>query len=161
MSAYGYKQTCGDIHDFEVKIAPGLPKALTDHAKTTQIVLNLISNAIKYSPAGGKITVTALPNANGDEIAVRVSDTGIGIAPEDIDRVFETFYRVKNEETYEIRGTGLGLYIVKSLVEGIGGTMGVVSELGQGSTFWFTMPAAQLGNGMTRREPSEQQSLVG
>ena len=150
-----------DIHDFEIHVAPGLPKALTDHAKTTQIVLNLISNAIKYSPAGGKISVTAVPRANGDEIEVSVTDAGIGIASEDIDHVFDTFYRVKNDDTYEIRGTGLGLYIVKSLVEGIGGSMGVVSEFGHGSTFWFTMPAAQLGNGMTRREPIEQQSFVG
>lgn len=150
-----------DIHEFDVQVADGISKALTDHAKTTQIVLNLISNAIKYSPGGGKITVTAVPSESGDEILVRVTDAGIGIAPEDVDRVFDTFYRVKNEETYEIRGTGLGLYIVKSLVEGIGGTMGVESELGQGSTFWFTLPAAQLANGMARREPSEQQSLVG
>ena len=150
-----------DIHDFEVYVAPGLPKAWSDHAKTTQIVLNIISNAIKYSPAGGKIKIAALPCSDGEEIEVSVADEGIGIPPEDVDRVFETFYRVQNEATFEIRGTGLGLFIVKSIVEAIGGSMSVTSELGSGSTFSFTMPAAMLGSGIVRREPSEQQSLVG
>jgi signal transduction histidine kinase len=66
--------------------------------------------------------------------------------------VFDTFYRVKNEQPYEIRGTGLGLYIVKSLIEGIGGTLNVESEVGVGSTFSFTMPASLTGTTLTRRE---------
>jgi PAS domain S-box-containing protein len=148
------------IHEFEIDIAPDLPKALTDEGKTTQVVLNLISNAIKYSPEGGVINVAAAPSDDGRDVVIRVSDQGIGIAPEDIDQVFETFYRVKNEQTYEIRGTGLGLYIVKSIVEGIGGTMGVESEVGKGSTFYFTMPAALIGTTQPRREQHEQ-SLIG
>jgi PAS domain S-box-containing protein len=149
-----------DIHQIEIDIAPGLPKALTDEGKTTQVVLNLVSNAIKYSPAGGTIHISAEPSEDGHDVVVKVSDQGIGIAPEDIDRVFDTFYCVKNEETYEIRGTGLGLYIVRSIVEGIGGTMGVESEVGKGSTFYFTMPTALIGTTQPKREQYEQ-SLIG
>jgi signal transduction histidine kinase len=143
-----------------VDIEPGLPKALSDEAKTKQVILNLLSNAIKYSPGGGTIRVSASAVEDGNKVLVRVSDQGIGIAPEDLDRVFETFYRVKNEETYEIRGTGLGLFIVKSLVEGMGGAMGVESELGKGSTFHFTLPATVAASTMTRREQNAQ-SLIG
>jgi hypothetical protein len=78
----------------------------------------------------------------------------------DLERRRDTFYRVKNEQTYEIRGTGLGLYIVKSLVEGIGGTLNVESEVGVGSTFSFTMPASLSGSTLTQREENEQ-SLIG
>jgi signal transduction histidine kinase len=75
-----------------------------------------------------------------NDVIVGVTDQGLGIPSEEIDRVFDTFYRLKNEQTYEIRGTGLGLYIVKSLIEGIGGTLNVESEARVGSTFSFSMP---------------------
>jgi signal transduction histidine kinase len=147
-------------HEFEVDIAPDVPKVLADQAKMTQVVLNLLSNAIKYSPEGGTIRIAAEAADGGNSVVVRVSDQGIGLAPEDKDRVFETFYRVKSEETYEIRGTGLGLFIVKSLVEGMGGEMGVESELGSGSTFYFTLPTKTGGSTINWREQNAQ-SLVG
>ena len=150
-----------DNHTFEVDVAPGTPKALTDQAKTTQIVLNLVSNAIKYSPEGGTIRISTALSRSGEEVVVAITDEGIGIAPEDVDQVFETCYRVKNEQTYEIRGTGLGLYIVKSLVEGIGGTMSVESEVDKGSTFTFTMPAAPSGSWIARKEVYDEQSVIG
>lgn len=149
-----------ETHRFELDVAPDLPKALSDQAKTTQVVLNLLSNAIKYSPNGGTVRISAEPDRGGNQVIVRVSDEGIGIAPEDKERVFETFYRARNDETYEIRGTGLGLFIVKSLVEGMGGSMGVDSVLGKGSTFYFTLPTTVAGSNISWREQNAQ-SLVG
>ncbi len=105
-----------------------------------QLWTNLISNAIKYTPAGGRVTVTL---EEKDRWAVgTVEDTGIGIAPEDQPRIFEEFYRTPQAKEMEHRGTGLGLPLVKRIVEGHGGTIGVESALGQGSRLSFWLPVA-------------------
>jgi two-component system sensor histidine kinase/response regulator len=101
---------------------------------------NLISNAIKYTPAGGEVRVT-LEEQEGWAIGT-VEDTGIGIAPEDQDRIFEEFYRTPQAKEVEPRGTGLGLPLVKRVVERNGGTVEVNSELGQGTRFTFRLPVA-------------------
>jgi signal transduction histidine kinase len=103
-----------------------------------EVVLNLVSNAVKYTPEGGRVSVAARNAAGGVELAV--SDTGFGIAPEDQDKVFQRFYRVKDAQTRHIVGTGLGLPIVKQVVEGHGGSLELASRPGRGSTFTVRLP---------------------
>jgi two-component system sensor histidine kinase/response regulator len=106
----------------------------------TQLWTNLISNAIRYTPPDGRITII-LEERDNWAVGV-VKDTGIGIAPEDQDRIFEEFYRTPQAKETEPHGTGLGLPLVKRIVDGHGGTIEVTSELGQGSQFTFRLPTA-------------------
>lgn len=110
-----------------------------------QLWTNLISNAIKYTPAGGQVTIT-LDNEGEWAIGI-VEDTGIGIAPEDQARIFEEFYRTPQAKEVAPYGTGLGLPLVKRIVEGHGGTIEVQSALGKGSRFTFRLPVAPEGRG--------------
>jgi len=103
-----------------------------------QVVTNLIDNAIKYTPSGGSINLILADR--GNDVQVKVIDTGIGIPAEDLPRVFERFFRVDRARSRRMGGTGLGLAIVKHVVEAHGGTVGVESQLGKGSTFFFTLP---------------------
>ncbi len=112
-------------------------EANADHM--VQLWTNLISNAIKYTPPGGRVTVT-LEEKDGWAVGT-VQDTGIGIAPEEQDRVFEEFYRTPQAKEFEPRGTGLGLPLVKRIVEAHGGVIAVESALGRGSRFTFRLPA--------------------
>ena len=107
---------------------------------------NLVDNAIKYTPEGG--TVTLATGREGIYATVSVRDTGIGLSVEDRERVFEEFYRVRSEQTHGITGTGLGLSLVKRLVEQHQGSISVESEPGKGSTF-------------TVRLPTEGQAVIG
>jgi signal transduction histidine kinase len=120
---------------------PGLPYVRADRSKLEEVLINLIDNAIKYSPEGTPVRVTA--RAVGDEVEVDVEDRGIGIAPEDVAQLFQKFQRITTPATRDIGGTGLGLYIVKGLVEAHGGRVWVESVPGTGSTFAFTMPRAR------------------
>jgi signal transduction histidine kinase len=115
-----------------------LPPLTADPLALESIFGNLITNAINYTPDGGEIRVVA--EVAGERVQVRVSDTGFGIEADKLDRIFERFYRVKNEKTRFITGTGLGLSIVKGLVQTLGGTITVTSEPGKGSTFTVTLP---------------------
>jgi len=115
-----------------------MPSVFADSKRTSQIIRNLISNAIKYTPAGGSVTVTAA--AHLKHIEVRVTDTGTGIAPEHLPYIFERFYRVDPSRSRDTGGAGLGLAIVKHLVEAQAGVIRVHSEVGKGSTFTFTLP---------------------
>jgi two-component system phosphate regulon sensor histidine kinase PhoR len=110
-----------------------------DSEAVHQIVTNLVDNALKYTPEGGSVTVGARPAAD-NRVIVYVRDTGLGIPPEDLPRLFERFYRVDKARSRELGGTGLGLAIVKHLVRSQGGEVGVESVLNQGSTFFFTLP---------------------
>jgi signal transduction histidine kinase len=127
----------------EIALQINLPQALSsvmgNPIRLAQVVTNLVNNAIKFTPGGGTVTISAQETEG--EVAVDVRDTGIGIAPEDQAHIFDKFYRVKSKVS-EIEGTGLGLAIVKSIVEGHGGRVWVESELGQGSTFGFALPIA-------------------
>jgi len=109
-----------------------------DERKIKQVVLNLLSNAVKFTPEGGRVTVRALPA--GDAVEVAVSDTGIGIAPEDREAIFEEFRQVGSDYSRKREGTGLGLTLTRKFVEMHGGTIWVKSEVGKGSTFTFTLP---------------------
>jgi two-component system phosphate regulon sensor histidine kinase PhoR len=111
-----------------------------DRDRLEQVLVNLLVNAINNTPAGGKITV--MVGREGDEVKVAVADTGRGIPPEELPRIFERFYRVDKARSRGAGGTGLGLAIVKHIVEAHGGRIRVVSELDQGSTFTVYLPKA-------------------
>ncbi|RMH69777.1 MAG: sensor histidine kinase [Gemmatimonadetes bacterium] len=106
-----------------------------------QVMMNLLSNAVKYSPPDREVTVAVTDE--GDEVRVSVIDQGFGMKQSDADKVFDKFFRVKNEVTRDITGTGLGLPIVKEIIERHGKTIQVISELGKGSTFTFTLDKAK------------------
>jgi PAS domain S-box-containing protein len=119
-------------------VAPSLPRVLGDPEKVTRILTNLVDNAINYTPPGGSVAISA--QTQGEFVSIAVHDTGIGIAKEDHERIFERFYRVEVDEVQAVPGTGLGLSIVQSLVAMHGGAMTLQSEVGEGSTFTFTLP---------------------
>jgi two-component system, OmpR family, phosphate regulon sensor histidine kinase PhoR len=110
-----------------------------------QVVLNLSSNAIKYSPSGGEIGVHL--TREHDVVRWQIQDTGIGIPKESQRHLFEKFYRADNVASLETDGTGLGLYLVRLIVEQLGGQVGCESEEGRGATFYFTVPAAKSSPG--------------
>jgi two-component system sensor histidine kinase/response regulator len=114
------------------------PEILADEEHLKQLWTNLISNSIRYTPSGGKVVVT-LEERNGQVVGT-VADTGIGIAADDLPRIFEEFFRTHEAKEMEEHGTGLGLPIVKEIVESYGGTIDADSTLGEGSTFEFTLP---------------------
>jgi PAS domain S-box-containing protein len=127
-------------HTIIHEVPEDLPKIIADEDKVDQILTNLLSNAIKYSPNGGEIRVKAWEE-DADHIVFYVSDQGMGIPKEHLSRVFEKFHRVDNTDTRKQYGTGLGLYLVKHLVEAIhGGQIWVESEVGVGSTFYVRLP---------------------
>ena len=117
--------------------------ALTDPDRLKQILVNLVDNAIKYTPDSGAILVSA--SRDNGSIHFTVKDSGIGIPPEDLPRIFERFYRIDKARTRSISGTGLGLAIVKQLVDGLGGTIEVESKPDVGTTFTFSLPATDPG----------------
>jgi two-component system, OmpR family, phosphate regulon sensor histidine kinase PhoR len=121
-----------------VKISRKVTEARADPQKIEQVLINLIHNAIKFTPPGGRITLGVDENAN--QVILYVQDTGIGIAPDDLKRVFERFY--KSDRARASKGTGLGLSISRHLVEAHGGNIWAESELGKGSTFYLSLPKA-------------------
>jgi signal transduction histidine kinase len=116
---------------------PALGAITADERKVKQILVNLLTNAVKFTPDGGRVDVIARRGADAVEIAVR--DTGIGIAPEDHEAVFEEFRQVGRHYTNKQEGTGLGLTLTRRFVE-LHGRIWVESELGKGATFTFTIP---------------------
>jgi PAS domain S-box-containing protein len=130
----------------EVHAPSNLPRVCADRDRVGQVLINLLSNALKYSPGGGRVDVTA--SHHGDFVGVAVTDHGLGIGKEDLKRLFTKFYRVDSAMTREIGGTGLGLSICKNIIELLGGEISVKSKLGAGSTFSFTLPVA--GDDMVR-----------
>jgi signal transduction histidine kinase len=126
--------------EFKADLDPRLPIVTGDRDRLVQVVSNLANNAVKYSPDGG--TVTLSTRAEGGYALVSISDTGLGIPPEEIGHVFERFRRVRSGAAQAIPGTGLGLTIVKQIVEMHGGKIWVESAVGHGSAFHFTIPLA-------------------
>jgi two-component system phosphate regulon sensor histidine kinase PhoR len=126
--------------------APEGTEAYCDSEAVHQILMNLVDNALKYTPAGGSVTLAAR-QATANRVLIEVRDTGIGIPEEDLPRLFERFYRVDKARSRELGGTGLGLAIVKHLVRSQGGEVRVESVLNAGSTFSFTLLAADAAEG--------------
>jgi len=121
-----------------IKLPEKIPQVLADETRITQVLFNLIDNAIKYTPQNGRIEISAAVQAA--EVQVRVSDNGIGIAEKEIPRVFERFYRVDKGRSRELGGTGLGLSIVKHIVKAHHGDISIQSQEAQGTAFIFTVP---------------------
>jgi two-component system phosphate regulon sensor histidine kinase PhoR len=118
----------------------GSALALADADKLRQVLVNLVDNAVKYSPDGGEVTVEL--GAQRDRVQVAVRDNGLGIPPSEHERIFERFYRLDPALTRGVGGSGLGLYISRELVDRMGGTLTVRSETGEGATFVVDLPAA-------------------
>jgi signal transduction histidine kinase len=123
----------------DVDLEP-VPALVTDRGKLNQIVLNLVSNAIKFTGDGGSIVLRARARADAAGICIEVVDTGIGISPAHVERVFDEFYQVDGSSSREYGGVGLGLSLVRRLLGMLGGTISVESELGRGSTFRVCLP---------------------
>jgi two-component system phosphate regulon sensor histidine kinase PhoR len=133
--------------ELDVSFVVSLPDGVAvqaDRARLEQILYNLIDNAVKFNRPGGSVTVTA--EQTDGQVAIHVEDTGQGIADADLPRVFERLYRADKSRSRRVEGTGLGLAIVKHLVQAHGGEVQATSELGRGSRFTFTLPAADVND---------------
>ncbi len=127
-----------DTHTFELDFPPNFPPVWIDYERLRMVLSNLLSNAIKYSPKGGTVRIGGW--AEQDRVVVYVADQGIGIAEGEFEHIFERFYRVDNRPSRTTAGAGLGLYLCKAVVEAHGGEIWVKSQVGQGSTFFFSLP---------------------
>lgn len=132
-----FSHTAGG-HTFQVRLPDPVPQVRADADRLQQVLVNLLANAVKFSPQGGIIT-TGIQTV-GDEIVISVADQGIGIAPEELPKVFDRFFRADNRDVRKIGGTGLGLTLVKEIITAHGGKVWLESIPGQGSTFFFTLP---------------------
>jgi len=124
----------------EELVPEDLPQLRADRAKLRRVLVNLVSNALKFTPKGGRVRLSAA--REGSFVRVSVSDTGVGIAPDDLRDIFDKYAQARSRATRSEKGTGLGLYITRQLVELHGGKIEVRSEVGKGSTFSFTIPIA-------------------
>jgi two-component system OmpR family sensor kinase/two-component system sensor histidine kinase BaeS len=129
--------------DLVVEVEEPLPLANIDPQRIDQVLVNLVSNALRYTPSGGKVTIH-LSSSDPKKVEVRVIDTGQGIPAEAFQNIFERFYRVDKSRARGVdgHGTGLGLAVVRSLVEAHGGQISIADSGSQGTTFLFTLPAA-------------------
>ncbi|HEY3227879.1 MAG TPA: HAMP domain-containing sensor histidine kinase, partial [Roseiflexaceae bacterium] len=128
--------------DLSVRHTGDLPLVWGDEGRLLQIVSNLLSNALAYTPLDGTVWLSA--EAGEGVVTVRVEDSGIGIRTQDVSHIFEPFFRADAAKDFSSSGTGLGLAIVKRIVEEHGGAVGVRSAINGGSSFWFTIPIARL-----------------
>lgn len=138
---FGLYQVQSPLHRFELDLKTEQTVVYGDQAKLRQVFVNLISNAVKYSPHGGHVRVSC--RQDGNRLLVEVQDEGLGIPSEAIPHLFTKFYRVDNSDRREIGGTGLGLAIVREIVHMHHGEIAVTSESGKGSTFTVTLPLAE------------------
>jgi signal transduction histidine kinase len=135
------RQHCDDKDQrFTVSVEKDLPDVDVDADRIAQVLANLLTNANKYAPEGAQVELAA--TQRGDEVEFAVSDNGPGLGEEELDNVFDRFWRAQSGETQEVGGTGLGLAIAKSLVELHGGSISATSIPGKGATFRFVLPIA-------------------
>ncbi|HQP91404.1 MAG TPA: HAMP domain-containing sensor histidine kinase, partial [Candidatus Omnitrophota bacterium] len=123
----------------EKNIESGLPSVLIDSRRIIQVLNNLIGNALKFTPKGGKVTISAVSKNNASQIQVAVEDNGVGMEKEDLAMIFERFHQAGSHKQSEMSGTGLGLFISKEIVELHGGKIWAESEKGKGSRFIFLL----------------------
>lgn len=136
-----------------LNLAPHLPKTITDSLRLEQVLLNLLSNATKFTPEGGSISLTS--TKQNDHIVIKVQDSGPSIPPEEQTKVFQPYYRLKGDKGH-IPGTGLGLALCKHLIELHGGTIWAESQQGKGTTFAFSLP---LKNSQLKPARADRQLL--
>jgi len=133
-----------------LEMPENLPLIRADRRSMDEVFTNLVSNAINYSPDGGEVRIAAI--SHGDYLEVEVKDQGIGIEPEEITKIFDKFYRVKSPKTRQVIGTGLGLALVKGLIEAHRGAVAVESEVGAGTTFRVKLPTVAAAKGVDAGE---------
>ena len=138
LAIMGPKAASGRV-SLSSRLPADLPSVLADRDRLVQVVLNLVDNAVKYTPEGGRVTVQARTVVE-KQVEIDVIDNGIGIPPVDLPRITERFYRVDKARSRELGGTGLGLAIVKHLVFAHGGQLRIESEPGRGTTVHVTLP---------------------
>lgn len=140
----------------KVNVPSDVPDIEIDASQVERVFINLVSNAIKFTPPNGTISINVLPNAEKQEALIEVADTGIGMKKDDLSKVFDEFYRVDNEINMSVKGTGLGLALVKNIVAAHNGRVWATSDVGAGTTFHFTLPFKHMS-----REQKRQQTLTG
>ena len=140
-------------HRFLVDFPSHFPIVDGDPQRIAQVLRNLLDNAVKYSPQGGLVVVRG--EVREDEVVISVADQGVGIAPEHLNRLFEKFFRVKSALGRHVVGSGLGLPIAQTIVESHGGRIWAESQVGQGSTFHFTLPLKGLSQELAERAEGE------
>lgn len=133
-------QIASKQQELRVEVEQDLPSIMADRGRVLQMLSNLISNAHKFTPREGTIVISAF--TRGEDVQICVSDSGVGLAANEQTELFSRFYRAQNSATKPIGGTGLGLAITRALVELHGGSVGVESTFGAGSTFTISLPAA-------------------
>jgi signal transduction histidine kinase len=138
------------------RLAPDLPPVRADRARLEQVLLNLVQNAFRYTPPGGIVAIAG--SADGDRVTLTVADTGLGIAAEELPLVWERFYRGDSSRAREMGGAGLGLALVKELIEAMGGQVAASSEPGRGSQFSVTLRRAEAAD-VDRVEHEEQRAI--
>src|SRR5262249_10133029 len=137
--AMAARSRVADERRIDVVVPSVVPNVRGDGERTRQVLLNLVDNAIKYSPAGGRIEGGLV--GGGDRLRFSVQDQGVGIPVGEQERIFDKFYRLDPDQRRGIGGTGLGLYICRELVQSMHGSIWVESETGKGTTFAFELPA--------------------
>ena len=144
-------------HSILLDVPPHFPRIVADPDRLRQVLVNLIGNAVKYSPQGGAINIRCRERGD-DHVMIEVVDHGLGIPKEQVASLFQKFSRVRTEEHLRVQGTGLGLYICRLIVEGHGGQIWVESETGQGSTFGLVLPRDASAIVPAARAPSEREA---
>ena len=134
----GIAATAGDKFEFQLRFPNNFPRVLADESRIQMVLSNLLTNAVKYSPEGGVVRIGGW--VEDSEVLVYVSDQGIGIVPEDRERIFDRFYRADNSLSRATQGAGLGLYLAKVIIEAHGGRIYAESQPGGGTRFVFTLP---------------------
>ena len=129
--------------NLKIELPENLPNVYVDRNHVERVFINLVGNALKFTPAKGTITISAEPKVENGMVIFSVADTGIGIPEDDLSKLFEEFYRVDNEINQSVKGTGLGLSLVKQITEAHGGRVWVTSKVGSGTVFHFTLPTSQ------------------
>ena len=138
------------IHKLVADFPSGFPIVDADPHRITQVMRNILDNAIKYSPDGGLVLIRG--EVRPEDVVVSIADQGVGISPEDLIPLFEKYFRVKSATGYHVPGTGLGLPVARSIVEAHGGRIWAESKVGEGTTLYFSLPRQGLSAGINEDE---------